>query len=126
MQTPKQKPGLYAFVKPDYYLTPQTILKLKHDLENLLKKRPKVIEEMQLAAMNGDFSENVAYQMAKGKLRGINQKILELERKINNAIPIKTNDGGDIVRLGSTVVVKVNDKNESRRLWRGPAKSGKN
>ena len=33
----------------------------------------------------GDFSDNTAYQMAKGSLRGLNQKILDTKNHLKSA-----------------------------------------
>lgn len=111
MRIPKRKPSRYSDVNPDPYLTKEAILKLKEELNRMLNKtRPKLIEEMQLAASNGDFSENHAYQMAKGRLRGLNHRMLIIEEQLKQAIPIEDNKKDGIIRIGSTVTLEINGK----------------
>jgi len=58
---------------PDRYLSTAAISRMKKKLERLKKiDRPAGIIEQQRTAEMGDFSENVAYQEAKWKLRRIN------------------------------------------------------
>ncbi len=58
----------------------------------------------------GDFSENTAYQMAKGKLRGINQKIIQTEKQLGIAKIIKIDKSKQVVQIGSIVTVEINNK----------------
>src|SRR3989344_1347139 len=70
---------------------------------------------MRLAEM-GDFSENAAYQMAKGRLRGINQKILELEDQLSHAELIKSGSDTGTVQLGNKVTIEINGGEKSYRI----------
>lgn len=82
----------------------------------LNKTRPKLIEEMQLAAANGDFSENHAYQMAKGRLRGLNHRMLIIEEQLKQAIPIEDNKKDGVIRIGSTVILEINGKERTYQI----------
>lgn len=75
------------------------------DLDRLKKEKPQAAREVARLVELGDFSENVEYQLAKRRLRGINNTILRLEYRINNAEVIKkgTNDS---VQIGSRVTIK--------------------
>ena len=107
MRLPIRKGGKYTFIKPDPYLTSAKAEELKKRLEWLEKvAQPQAIKEVSRLAEMGDFSENAAYQMAKGKLRGINQEIIELHEYLNQAIIIKPSQG-DRVELGSRVEVNM-------------------
>lgn len=87
----------------DTHITQGKYDQLKRKLEDLIhNQRPKVSLEVQRLAEMGDFSENAAYQMAKGRLRGINRKIDEIESRLKYA-DIISFGSGDIVSLGSTV-----------------------
>jgi len=55
----------------------------------------------------GDFSENAAYQMAKGRLRSLNQRIFDLEEQLKLAIIIKPSLNKNQVQLGDKVTVKM-------------------
>lgn len=106
MQTPKRKPGKYTFLKPDPNLTLEKYNELKDKLAKLKKSRPFAAAEVKRLAEMGDFSENAAYQIAKGRLRGINQKILDIEDHIERAIIIKPNKSASIVKLGNKITVE--------------------
>lgn len=111
MRTPKRKPGKYAFQKIDYYITPEKYKRLKAELENLKKiKRPPAIKEVKRLALMGDFSENAAYQIAKGKLRSINNRILKIQDFLNNAEIISSSLNKDKVSLGNLVTLESEGK----------------
>lgn len=56
----------------------------------------------------GDFSENAAYQIAKGRLRGINRRLLEIENMIKRSIIISQSDKRERVSIGAKVIVEIN------------------
>ncbi|MBU0596604.1 GreA/GreB family elongation factor [Patescibacteria group bacterium] len=105
MQLPKRKPGKYSQIAPDHIMTEEKRDELEQELQNVKKKRSPAAKEVARLAELGDFSENVEYQLAKGRLRGINSAILRLEYRINHADLIKKNKSGKI-QIGSTVTVK--------------------
>ncbi len=110
MRTPKRKLGKYAHLKPDALITEAKYNELKRKLEAMKKKRPLVAAEVKRLAEMGDFSENAEYQIAKGRLRGLNQRILDTEDHLRRANIIKRPDNTDIVRPGHRVSVKINGK----------------
>ncbi|MDD4333332.1 MAG: GreA/GreB family elongation factor [Patescibacteria group bacterium] len=111
MLVPIRKPGKYTHAKPDPYITEEKFIELKNKLEKLKNfSRPRAAEEVKHLALDGDFSENHAYQMAKGRLRGINQHILDIEDHLKRAIIIKPQINTDKVRLGCQVTVETNGK----------------
>lgn len=105
MQLPIRKPGKYTHLKPDQHLTEAKFNELKNKLERLKFNRPRAAEEVKRLAAMGDFSENAAYQIAKGRLRSMNQKILELEDHLKRAVIIKPDKNSGLVQLGSQVTV---------------------
>lgn len=111
MQVPWRKPGQYTHLKPDPNVSPAKFDELNKKLQYLYNvARPRTIADMQEQAKNGDFSENAAYAIAKGRLRGINNRILELESFINQAQIIEPAKHTGKVELGCTVTVKVDGK----------------
>jgi transcription elongation factor GreA len=117
MQTPQRKLGKYAHLKPDPHLTEAKYLDLKYKLERLKKhSQPKAIDEVKRLAEMGDFSENAAYQIAKGRLRGINQGIIDIENHLKRAIIIKTSANKETVQLGHFVTVLINGKEKTYQL----------
>lgn len=117
MQTPYRKPSKFSYIKPDPQITEAKFNELKTKLDKLKNKtRFKAMEEVRIHAENGDFSENAAYQIAKGRLRGINQKILDLENHLKVAIIIKPNKNKDTVQLGSRVTVTYDNKQRTYEI----------
>lgn len=104
MQVPYRKPGKYAQIKQDNLMTEAKFLELQNKLERLKKSQPEAARDVARLAEMGDFSENVEYQLAKGRLRGINQNILKLEYDILHAEIIRPSKS-DRVEIGSTVTL---------------------
>ncbi len=114
MQIPYRKPGKYSEQKPDPLITRDKFNELKNKLERLKKSRPPAAEEVSRLAELGDFSENAEYQLAKGRLRGINYSILKLEAQLNQAVIIPPKQQSDTVQLGHTVTIsKENSKQKT-------------
>lgn len=113
MQVPIRKPGKYTHLKPDPHLTEEKFNELKNKLEKLKSIRPRLAEEVKRLAELGDFSENAAYQIAKGKLRGVNQRILELEDHLKRAVIIKPKKNGCQVQLGCSVTLEYEGKTKT-------------
>lgn len=116
MRVPIRKPGKYTHDQIDPFITAKRFedLKIKH--ERLIKKvRPPMIAEVKRLALMGDFSENVAYSIAKGKLRGLNQKILDIEDLIKKAKIINF-ENNDTVQLGNFVIIEANGKQKKYQI----------
>jgi transcription elongation factor GreA len=117
MRVPIRKPGKYTFQKRDPNITQAKFDELKKELDHLEKNsRPRAITEMQRLAELGDFSENAAYQMAKGKLRGINERIAELEKDLKFAVIITPVPNNGIVQLGTSVTIEIDGKQRTYTL----------
>lgn len=113
MQIPKRRSEQNTNTATDYHISSAKAASLKAELERLIKVvRPRLSEEVAEHAKLGDFSENAAYQIAKGKLRGANHRILVIEDMLNNAIIIPECGPGGCVQMGSTVTVEVNKVNK--------------
>ncbi len=108
MQLPYRKPGKYSQAPFDPYLTQEKYDELSRKLERLFQKRPLAAQEVGRLAELGDFSENVEYQLAKGRLRRINEQILILENQLKQAKVIRTDHSSPFVELGDTLEVVVN------------------
>ncbi|MBI2405572.1 transcription elongation factor GreA [Candidatus Microgenomates bacterium] len=89
------------------HLTPQGITELKEECEEMLSKRPRVVERLANARSMGDLSENSDYTNAKEELEFLDGRIAELEHVLQNVIVIKK-----VVRkhvdLGAKVTVATN------------------
>ncbi len=117
MQTPKRKADKYLRGKQDATMTAKKYLEIKNDLENMIKVvRPRLAQEVKKHASDGDFSENTAYQIAKGKLRGLNRAIDEKSDLLKRAEIIEPTSNTDKVRTGNTVVVEINGKQKEYQI----------
>ncbi|MCX6785776.1 MAG: GreA/GreB family elongation factor [Candidatus Komeilibacteria bacterium] len=110
MQIPYRKPGEFTNIVPDPHLTRSKFNELTAKLNKLKAALPGATGELQRLAEMGDFSENAAYQMAKGRVRSINDKIFGIEEHLKNAIIIKPTGNLGQVQLGSRVTVSLSGK----------------
>ena len=110
MQVPIRKGTGPIAPSQDPKMTQDKYEELKKKLDFWLKtKRPQESAEVQRLALMGDFSENVGYQIAKGRLRSLNQRIIELEKLLNRAEIIENPTNSEFVVVGSKV--KIQTKN---------------
>ncbi len=116
MQTPKRKPGQYAHLKADPHLTQAKYNSLKNLLAKLRIDQKIVAQEVARLAEFGDFSENHAYQMEKGRLRGINQRIIETEELLGRASIITPDATVQVVQLGSRVTIETQGKKNTYQI----------
>lgn len=116
MQIPIRKSGRYTHQKPDPLLTPSKLAEIEEKLRQLKKNRPRLAEEVKHLSEGGDFSENAGYAMAKGRLRGMNQRILELEEQIKNAKIITPAKNASQVQLGHRVTIEIAGKLVTYRI----------
>ena len=101
----------------DPNLTQAKYDEMKSKLEHLKKvTRFRLMKEVATEAENGDFSENAAYQIAKGKLRGVNDAIHQIEEDLKKVRIISNNSNKDIVSLGSLVTVLVDGKEKTYKI----------
>jgi transcription elongation factor GreA len=90
-----------------YYLTKERLEELKNELEYLKKDaRAEIAERLKHAKEYGDLSENAEYSAAKDAQAQLESRIMELENIVRNATIIRKSEGGDVVRIGSTIAVK--------------------
>lgn len=117
MRIPYRKPGPFSQIKLDPVLTAGKFSELKNKLERLKNvSKPQAMEEVSRLAELGDFSENVAYQFSKGKLRGINQRILTIENQLDHATVITPQQQTDIVQIGHHVIIARDNKERTYHI----------
>jgi len=115
MQLPKRKPGKYSIPKFDPVMSKEKLEELKVEFAKLKKKRPHAAKEVATLAEMGDFSENVEYQLAKRRLRGINSALLKLEYQIDHADIVKSKQNKTI-EIGHEVIIKMNGKKKTYKI----------
>jgi len=110
MRVPIRKGSGPIYGPLDPKMTQEKYEELKKKLNFWLKiKRPREAAEVQRLALEGDFSENVGYQVAKGRLRGLNQSIINLEKLLNRVEIIEKNYNIEEVGIGSKIKIKIGD-----------------
>ena len=82
---------------------------------NYLKsvKRLEVAERLKIAISLGDLSENSEYDDAKNEQGHLEAEIRELESKLNNSDIIHGVSSGDTISVGSKVVIREVDTDET-------------
>ncbi len=99
----------------EVYVTEQGLEDMKKELEYLkMEKRPAVIEALKEARALGDLSENAEYDAARNEQSEVENRIVTLEKQIENAIVIK-NLGKDKVNVGNTVEIEYIEDNEKEK-----------
>ncbi len=89
-------------------ITKEGLDALKKELDELVNtKRPKVVERLSNARLQGDLTENSDYHNAKDELEFLDGRITELEEVTKNAVVVNGNGNGDGVSLGTKVTLKV-------------------
>jgi transcription elongation factor GreA len=116
MQQPIRKADKYLRGKPDPKMTQAKFDKLAADLARMKKMQPPLAAEVKRLAAMGDFSENAAYQIAKGSLRGLNQRMLDIEDQLINAEIIQPNQNRTAVGLGSFVTVETSGRTKKFQI----------
>lgn len=91
-----------------------------HKSEHARKLR--IGKDVSEAVQKGDLSENAEYQEAKARLSRIDGRIFSLKERIKNAIPIVEGEATGRVQLGSTVTLRVNERERSYRVV-GPSET---
>jgi len=110
MQLPKRKLGKYGSQEQDFVMTKQKYEEFELEVKKLKSKKSHAAREVSRLAELGDFSENVEYQLAKRRLRGILGAITKIEHLLKNAEVISSKRCGDVVMLGCTVTITDGEK----------------
>ncbi len=97
------------------YLTKKGFEDLQKEYDEMLnKKRPEVVQRLSAAREMGDLSENAEYTAAREELSFMDGRLEELEGLLRQAELIADDHHKtQSVDLGSQVVVKIGDKNET-------------
>lgn len=96
--------------EPIQYLTAESLELLKteiKDLENI--KIPDIARRIDEAKQQGDLSENAEYHQAREDMSWAQGRLRQLNQIVNTAQIIVHKNTGQ-VRVGSTLVVKLNEK----------------
>lgn len=116
MRVPIRKGGKFTNLAVDPLLTAEKFSALEKKLARLQAERPQAIAEVKRLAELGDFSENMEYQMAKGRLRGLNSAMENLVEQLNQAEIIRSPKNAAVVAVGHTVVVEVSGQRKTFKI----------
>jgi transcription elongation factor GreA len=95
------------------YLTNEKFAELEKELAYLkTDRRKEVAEHLEYAKKLGDLSENAEYHQAREEQAEVEDRINRLENLLKTAV-ITTSVGGDIVTIGSTILVQRAGENKS-------------
>jgi transcription elongation factor GreB len=96
--------------------TPVGHAKLKAELEELWKiERPRVTEEVAVAAAHGDRSENAEYKYGKRRLREIDKRLRWLQKRLSELEVVRTAPRDGRVHFGMFVTVE--DEDGEQNTW---------
>jgi len=107
------------------YLTPEGMVKLKEELDELVNiRRPALAKRLRQAIQQGDLSENADYITAKEEQGFLEGRIQQIEAMLRNAVVIEESGPAGEVRLGSRVTV-VEEGGEGPEVFQlvGPAEA---
>ncbi len=113
MRVPIRKGDARMFAALDYHLSPEKYRELEKKLARYQARRPQEAAEVKRLAEMGDFSENAGYQLAKGRLRGLNQRILDLENLLKRAEIVVADQDTSTVKVGHRVTIVSEGKEKS-------------
>lgn len=101
------------------YLTKEGEAALRRELTQLRDtRRPALAQRLKEAVAQGDLKENADYHDAKEKLGFIEGRVQQIESILQNAIVVDSSQGGDEVRIGTTVIIREDgeDDDEEYRI----------
>lgn len=95
-------------------LTSEGKRKLEEELEYLKTvKRNEITENIKVALSYGDLSENSEYDEARNEQSKVENRIVEIEGILRNAVVIEENDlNSDVVQVGAKVKLRDVEFNE--------------
>lgn len=75
-----------------------------------LEKIPAIAKRIDEARQMGDLSENAEYHSARDEMAWAQTRVKELEHILSSAQIVSKKGSSDTVEVGSSIVVKANDK----------------
>lgn len=96
-------------MKKTVNLTPAGKAELEQELADLIAQRPAIAERIATARAFGDLSENQEYTDARAEQKNVENRILEIQEILKDAVLIKPKRTANIT-IGSTVVINMGGK----------------
>jgi transcription elongation factor GreA len=96
------------------YITEEKRKALETELKDLKgPKRKEILESLEYAKSLGDLSENAEYHQAREDQGKLEERIAKIERILQFSQTVK-GGGGDVIEIGSKVVVQKNGTQEEK------------
>lgn len=96
------------------YITEEKRLALQVELKDLKgPKRKEILESLEYAKSLGDLSENAEYHQAREEQGKLEERIVKIEKILRSSQTVK-GGGGDIIEIGSKVVVQKKGTEEEK------------
>ena len=96
------------------YITEEKRLALQVELKDLKgPKRKEILESLEYAKSLGDLSENAEYHQAREEQGKLEERIIKIEKILRSSQTVK-GGGGDIIEIGSKVVVQKKGTEEEK------------
>src|ERR671913_2565824 len=90
--------------------------KLQHDVRELKRERPEIIDAIEEARAHGDLSENAEYHAAKERQGQVEAMIADIDDRLSRALVIDPKTlSGDKVVFGATV--HLIDENDNKVIY---------
>lgn len=96
-------------MKKTVNLTKEGKAELEKELAELIAERPAIAERIATARAFGDLSENQEYTDARAEQKNVENRILEIQDTLKNAVLIKTKKSDKVV-IGATVKINMGGK----------------
>lgn len=98
-------------VEEIHYLSADSLATLQAEYDKLNNKTiPEIAKRIDEAKQQGDLSENAEYHQAREDMSWARGRLTELDQILQNAKIIVKSEDSKLVAIGSTVLVKINDK----------------
>lgn len=82
---------------------------LEKELAELIAQRPAIAERIATARAFGDLSENQEYTDARAEQKNVENRILEIQDTLKNAVVIKAKKTDKVI-IGATVMIDMSGK----------------
>ena len=97
------------------YITEEKKKMLEAELKDLTgPKRREILDILEYAKSLGDLSENAEYHQAREDQGKLEERIKKIEQVLQSA-QVVSGGGGDIIGIGSNVIVKKDGDKEERK-----------
>ena len=96
------------------YITKEKRKELEAELSDLRgPKRKEILKALEYAKSLGDLSENAEYHQAREEQGKLEERILKIEKILQSSEIVK-GGGGDVIEIGSKVVVQKENSKETK------------